>query len=159
MHHSSVPSTFAIFFRLSEYFKKIQFFWLFFWRNYFLEKYWCTQKFQNQLLRFFVGIMEKHSGNSFQYLKLDFFNFDQSETPRIQKFSEKRENSPKKALVRTVTLKFFLENLRFVETKKWLLRNTVLKNPHGWLRWFFPLMPNLPVEFWFHFENAEISTG
>ena len=50
----------------------------------------------------FYGRMEKHSRNSSQYLKLDFFNFDQSETPRIQIFSEKKENSPKKALICTV---------------------------------------------------------
>ena len=38
-----------------------------------------------------------------------------------------------------------------------LLRNIFLKNPRGWLRWFFLLMLNLLVESFFHLENPEIS--
>ena len=73
----------------------------------------------------FYSRMEKHSRNSSQYLKLDFFNFDQSETPRIQKFSEKKENFPKKAIICTV---------KTYQRKKWP-KTATFNFFYGWTLW------------------------
>ena len=96
MHHSSVPSTFAIFFRLSEYFKKIQFFWLFFWRNYFFGKILMYTEISKSIIEIFCGNHGETLMEQFPIFKTWFFQFwSIRNTPNTKILRKKRKFSKK----------------------------------------------------------------
>ena len=72
---------------------------------------------------------------------------------KVQPFSRKLEQDF------FVVFHFLLFLLQCATNRNKKLINIFLKNPRGWLRWFFTLNSNLPVELFFLLENPEISAG